>query len=85
MEIGGVWRYSLNPVCLQKTKIVYTYNAYTVQLYHRGKIQHTVLVVMDFESCFERIWRAGLLHKASNKGINERVWLYIKNSINDRK
>ena len=40
---------------------------------------------MDFESCHERIWRAGLLHKASNKGINGRLWLLIKNFIIDRK
>ena len=40
---------------------------------------------MDFESCYERIWRAGLLDKAPNKGINGRLWLYIKNYINNRK
>ena len=51
----------------------------------KNRKQHTVLVVMYFESCYERIWRAGLLHKASNKGINGRLWLYIKNFIIDRK
>ena len=37
-----------------------------------------MLAVMDYESCYERIWRAGLLHKASKIGINGRMWLYIK-------
>ena len=48
-------------------------------------IEAKVLVVVNFESCYGRIWRAGLLHKASNKGINERLLLYIKNLNNDRK
>ena len=40
---------------------------------------------MYFESCYERIWIAGLLHRTSNKGINGRLWLYINNFIIDRK
>ena len=40
--------------------------------------QHTILTVMNFESCFERILKAGLLHKASGKGIAGRMWLYFK-------
>ena len=40
---------------------------------------------MDFESCYERIWRAGLLRKASNRGISGRMWLYIKNFVTERK
>ena len=40
---------------------------------------------MDFESCNERIWRAGLLKKASTYGINRRLWINIKNFIMDRK
>ena len=51
----------------------------------RNKKQHTILTVMDFESCYERIWRAGLLRKASNTGISGRMWLYIKNFVTDRK
>ena len=39
---------------------------------------------MDFESCYERIWRAGLLKKASDKGINGGMWIYIKNFLLDR-
>ena len=40
---------------------------------------------MDFESCYERIWREGLLKKASAKGIGGRLWLYIRNFLIDRK
>ena len=39
---------------------------------------------MDYESCYERIWRAGLLKKASDKGINGRMWICIKNFLLDR-
>ena len=51
----------------------------------RNRKQHTIMTVMDFESCYERIWRAGLLHKASNKGIRGRMWLYLKNFVTDIK
>ena len=40
---------------------------------------------MDFESCYESIWRSGLLHKASGKAIVGRMWLYLKNFLTDRK
>ena len=40
--------------------------------------------VIDYESCYEHIWRAGLLHKASKIGINGRMWLYLKNFLWDR-
>ena len=39
---------------------------------------------MDYESYYERIWRAGLLKKASDKGINGRMWIYIKHFLLDR-
>ena len=51
----------------------------------RNKKENTIVTVMDFESCYERIWRAGLLKKASTYGINGRLWIYIKNFIMDRK
>ena len=51
----------------------------------RNKKQHTILTVMDFESCYERIWRASLLRKASNRGISGRMWLNIKNFVTERK
>ena len=50
----------------------------------RAKKEHSVLAVIDYESCYERIWRAGLLHKASKVGIDGRMWLYIKNFLCDR-
>ena len=40
---------------------------------------------MDFKRCYERIWRAGLLHKTSGTGIVGRMWLYLKNFLTDRK
>ncbi|XP_053379939.1 uncharacterized protein LOC123561196 [Mercenaria mercenaria] len=39
---------------------------------------------MDYESCFERIWRAGLLRKAAANGINGRLWMYLRSYLNDR-
>ena len=51
----------------------------------RNRKEHTVLVVMDFESYYERIWRTGLMHKASDNGICGRLWLYINNFLTDRK
>ena len=45
----------------------------------KAKRENTVLAVMDYESCYKRIWRAGLLHKTSKIGIDGRMWLYIKN------
>ena len=44
----------------------------------KAKKESTLLAVMDYESCYERICRAGLLHKASKIGINGRMWLYFK-------
>ncbi|XP_045162028.2 uncharacterized protein LOC123526843 [Mercenaria mercenaria] len=42
------------------------------------------LVLMDYESCFERIWRAGLMKKATNSGVKGRMWMYLKNFLTDR-
>ena len=50
----------------------------------RNKNENTVETVMDFESCYERIWRAGLLKKSSTYGISGRLWIYIKIFIMDR-
>ena len=47
----------------------------------RNRKESSVLTVMDFESCYERIWREGLLKKASAKGIGGRLWLYIRNFL----
>ena len=35
----------------------------------RNRKEHTIVTVMDFKSCYERIWRAGLLHKAYAKEV----------------
>ena len=51
----------------------------------RNKKESSVLTVMDFESCYERIWRAGLLKKAAKKGIGGRLWLFIRNFLMERK
>ena len=50
----------------------------------RSRKEYSVIMVMDYESCYERIWRAGLLKKVSDKGINGRMWIYIKNFLLDR-
>ena len=38
----------------------------------RSKKENTVLTLMDFESCYEHIWRAGLLHKAAKVSVSGR-------------
>ena len=50
-----------------------------------GKSENTVLVTMDFESCFERVWREGLLKKAEENNIRGRLWIYLKELMSDRK
>lgn len=39
---------------------------------------------MNYESCLERVWRAGLLLKAKRKGIKGRPWMYLYNYLHDR-
>ena len=45
----------------------------------------TVAVVMDFDSCYERIWRSGLLCKIRKMGISGRIFIYLANFLNNRK
>ncbi|XP_053385699.1 uncharacterized protein LOC123536047 [Mercenaria mercenaria] len=45
----------------------------------------SVVAVLDYESCFERVWRSGLLFKAREKGIKGRLWLYLYNYLCNRK
>ena len=40
---------------------------------------------MDFESRYERVWRAGLLKKATGYGTEGRLWIYIRNFLTDQK
>lgn len=47
--------------------------------------EYSVGVFMDFESCFEKVWRAGLLFKAIKIGICGRMLIYLYNYITDRK
>ncbi|XP_045179807.2 uncharacterized protein LOC123539306 [Mercenaria mercenaria] len=46
--------------------------------------EYAVLTIMDYESCYERIWRGGLLKKAAGYGVNGRLWLYLKTFLKDR-
>ena len=46
----------------------------------RCRKEYTVIPIMDYECCYERIWRACLLKKLSDKGINGKMWIYIKKS-----
>ena len=53
----------------------------------RNKNENTVVTVMDFESCYERIWRAGLLKKLQHMALAEdcgytlRILLWIECTI----
>ena len=51
----------------------------------KSKKEYSVAVFMDFESCFEKVWRAGLLCKATKLGICGRMLMYLYNYITDRK
>jgi len=48
------------------------------------KKQSSVMVVIDYESCFESVWRAGLLKKAHAHGVNGRLWMYLNEFLTDR-
>lgn len=52
---------------------------------HKKQNDTTVLCVMDYESCFERIWRGGLLKKAKDQNITGRLWVYLWGFLTDRK
>lgn len=39
---------------------------------------------MDYESCFERVWRAGVLKKAADNQVKGRLWIYLKEFLTDR-
>jgi len=58
-----------------------------IQCIHEGMVkQHSyVMVVIDYESCFKRVWRAGLLKKAHYHGVKGRLWMYLKEFLTDRK
>ena len=47
--------------------------------------EYSIAMFMDFESCFEKVWRAGLIYKAAKIGICGRMLLYLHNYVNDRK
>ena len=51
----------------------------------RNKKEHLAVAIMDFESCYERIWRAGLLKKAADAGISSRLWQYLWNFLHERR
>lgn len=51
----------------------------------RNKKEHSAVAIMDFESCYERIWRAGLLKKAADAGISGRLRQYLWNFLHERR
>ena len=51
----------------------------------KTKKEYSIAMVMDFESCLEKVWRAGLIYKAAKIGICGRLLLYLHNYVNDRK
>ena len=44
-----------------------------------------MVLIMDFESCFEKVWRSGLLWKAMKTGINGTMLMFLHNYVTDRK
>ena len=51
----------------------------------KARKDYSVVLIMDFESCFEKVWRSGLLWKAMKKGINGRMLMFLHNYVTDRK
>ena len=51
----------------------------------KARKDYSVVLIMDFESCFEKVWRSGLLWKALKKGINGRMLMFLHNYVTDRK
>ena len=64
---------------------VQTVTRLTNQL-HEARMQkkHSAMIIMDFQSCFEKVWRAGLLFKALKIGINGKLLVYLHNYLTDR-
>ena len=46
----------------------------------RNRKEYTVQTVMDFESCYERVWRAGLLRDFLNQSTDREVLLFTDGS-----
>ena len=42
----------------------------------KARKEYSVVLIMDFESCFEKVWRSGLLFKAIRNGINGRMLMF---------
>ena len=51
----------------------------------KTKKEYCIAMFMDFEFCFEKIWRAVLIYKAAKLGICGRMLLYLYNYVNDWK
>ena len=51
----------------------------------KARKDYSVVLIMDFESCFEKVWRSGLPWKAMKKGINGRMLMFLHNYVTDRK
>ena len=49
------------------------------------KKQFSVVLIMDFESCFQKVWRSGLLYKAMKIGIDGRLLMFLHSYVTDRK
>ena len=51
----------------------------------KARKEYSVVLIMDFESCFEKVWRSGLLFKAMRNGTNGRMLMFLHNYVTDRK
>ena len=54
----------------------------TIQL-HEARLQkkHSAMIIMDFESCFKKVW--SLLFKVLKIVINRKLMLYLQNYLVD--
>lgn len=50
----------------------------------RNRKEHLVVVIMNFESFYERIQRAELQKKAAEAGVKGRKWMYLGNFLQDK-
>ena len=51
----------------------------------KARKEYSVVLIIDFESCFEKVWISGLLFKAMRNGINGRMIKFLHNYVTDRK
>ena len=49
-----------------------------------NKNNHTLACFVDLAKAFDSVWRPGLMYKLSQIGVSGRLWMWIRNFLQDR-